>query len=332
MPLLWFLGDRGYRIMEFASHRQPPKEWIEIVDRWVSDLRIHGDTEKTVEHWWYVVTQFARDVKKSPEDISDIDIVDWLNRGVGSETLRSSVNALNTFFNWAERTKRLSHNPMTGIPPVKRRRKKQQPAPPEAVQKGKNSTDQRVRLLVRLFADAGLRRNEAVIAHTTDLIDDLAGKSLIIHGKGEKDRIVPLDPVLSSEIQSLPPGWVFPGEKGHICADTAYRIVKDATGWSPHAFRRRFATDVWRATGDVLKVQSLLGHESLATTQTYIYDTADDMRDAVKSLQSYRSHYGIKLLHPDRILAAYGLPDELITQILDTASKQESYTQQALFS
>ncbi|QYN61391.1 tyrosine-type recombinase/integrase [Bifidobacterium asteroides] len=51
-----------------------------------------------------------------------------------------------------------------------------------------------------------------------------------------------------------------------MCSDTAYALVKKGTGWPPHFFRRRFDTDLWEATGDVVKVQSLLGHESLATT------------------------------------------------------------------
>lgn len=318
--------------MEFASHRQPPREWIKWVDLWVSALRVQGDTEKTIEHWWYVLTQFARNVNKPPEDISDADVVRWLNRGVGTETLRSSVNALNSFFSWAVKTEHLHINPMRHIPSVKRRKKKQLPAPDEAVNVGLHDPDHRVRLLVRLFVDAGLRRGEAILAHTKDVIDDLTGQSLIVHGKGAKDRVVPLSGALIKEISALPSGFFFPGEQGHICADTAYHIVKKATGWPPHSFRRRFATDVWKATGDVVKVQALLGHESLATTQSYIFDTAEDMRKAVESLQSYRSHYGVPILHPERILAAYGLPDALIMQVLESATKQEVYTQQALFN
>ena len=89
----------------------------------------------------------------------------------------------------------------------------------------------------------------------------------------------------------MPYDYLLPGDAdGHICGDTVYRLVKETTGWTTHSFRRKFATDVWRATGDVLKVQELLGHESLATTQRYIFSGTDDLRGAVNSLIDYRSH------------------------------------------
>ncbi|KFI47033.1 putative phage integrase family protein [Bifidobacterium boum] len=58
----------------------------------------------------------------------------------------------------------------------------------------------------------------------------------------------------------------------------------------PHAIRRRFATDLWHATGDAVKVQGMLGHESLATMQAYIYSTQDDLKQAVDQLVIYRQH------------------------------------------
>ena len=58
------------------------------------------------------------------------------------------------------------------VPVVKRTKKKQQPGPVEAVSKVLVHPDPRVRLLVRLFADAGLRRIEAVSARTENIIDD----------------------------------------------------------------------------------------------------------------------------------------------------------------
>lgn len=81
-----------------------------------------------------------------------------------------------------------------------------------------------VRLLVRLFADAGLRRTEAVAAGTEDFIDDFTGKR-------DKERVAPLSTAFENELKRLPKGWTFPGQlEGHLCGDTAYRLVKDATG------------------------------------------------------------------------------------------------------
>lgn len=86
--------------------------------------------------------------------------------------LRLRVHALLSFFTRAHASKGLPDNPMVIVSAVKRTKKKQQPGPVEAVSKVLVHPDPRVRLLVRLFADAGLRRIEAVSARTENIIDD----------------------------------------------------------------------------------------------------------------------------------------------------------------
>ena len=87
------------------------------------------------------------------------------------------------------------------IVPALKLKKKQQPAPVEAVSKVLVRPNPWIRLLVRLFADAGLRRTEAVVARTEDIIDDLTGRSFMVHGKGDKDRVVPLSTALENELK-----------------------------------------------------------------------------------------------------------------------------------
>lgn len=217
--------------MEFPEHRQPPSEWVCPVDDWVAALRAQGDTPATVEHWWYLVTQSALFIGKTPGDVQTQDIIRWLTRGVSTSAIRSDVNSLRSFYGWMWRGKNITSNPMEGVPPVKRRRKRQKPAPQTAVDSGLHHADPRVRILVRLFCEAGLRRSEAVAVRTDDLMEDLSGMSLLVHGKGGKDRMVPLGDGLSGVLSALPGGYVFPRlHGGHICSDTAYALVKEATG------------------------------------------------------------------------------------------------------
>lgn len=260
---------------------------------------------------------------KSPEDITGKDIIDWLNRGVGANSKRSDVNACTAFFGWACRTGRRKDNPMDLVPTVHRDRRKQIPAPVEAVEKAKHCADKRALLTIMLMDEAGLRRSELATMHTRDVIDDLTGKSIIVHGKGGKDRIIPLSDQLGRIVSSLPEGYFFPGEHdGHVCHDTIYRIVKNATGWPPHAFRRKSATDLWRAAGDAMKVKEMLGHESLQTTQNYIYATLDDLRDAVDELRAYRGT-DAREIHPEKILEAYDVPPAITRLLLDSIRNQE---------
>ena len=276
--------------MEFESHRQPPTEWIPWMDSWVADMRVHGNTHNTIESWWYQIGHLARYTGKPPQDMTSEDIIAWLGRGVSLAAMRTNRNAATSFFGWATRSGLTDDDPMERVPSIKRERKKQLPASPEALEDGLKCADPKIRLMILLASDAGMRRSEIAQAHTKDIVNDLLGQSLIVHGKGRKDRIVPLSTNLAHEIAKLPAGWFFPGEgeNGHICGDTVYRLIRKTTGSAPHSFRRKFATDIWKATGDVLKVQELLGHESLATTQMYLFSTQDDLRLAVDALERYR--------------------------------------------
>ena len=250
--------------MEFPEHRQPPSGWVGHADNWVSSLRAHGDTSATVEHWWYLVTQFALFIRMNPEDVQTQDILAWLTRGVSTSAIRSDVNSLRSFYSWLYRDGAIKVNPMEGVPAVKRRRKKQKPAPQAAVDRGLNHTDPRVRLLVRLFCEAGLRRSEAIAARTDDLMEDLAGMSLLVHGKGDKDRMVPLsdvDPGAFSPTARLLLSWparaylfrygLCPGQEGDGVAAALLQATVRHGRVEGHGGCRQGAVPPWpRVPGD----------------------------------------------------------------------------------
>lgn len=312
--------------MEFARHRQPPQEWVGPMDGWVAWMRVKGHSEATVEHWWYQVGDFARSSGKTPLEVCTGDIMTWINRGIGKEAMRSSRNAVASFFRWYQALGPRNDNPADLIPATKREKRKKPPATDEAAVRGLFHPDPRVRLMVRILNDTGMRRNEIAVAHSRDLVDDLLGVSLMVHGKGAKDRMVPLSEPLAKELKGLPDGYFFPGKvHGHICSDTVYRLVRDATGFTPHAFRRKFATETWKATnGDILRVQELLGHESLATTQTYVTASVEDLRDAIRALGAWRLRRSTtRGADPIKLLDAYGVPESVIAIIMQTMIKDD---------
>jgi integrase/recombinase XerD len=90
--------------MEFQSHRQPPESWVEWMDEWVREMRIHGNSELTIEHWWYQIGYLAFMSHKTPLQISDNEILIWLSRGVGLSAIRSDCNAASSFFQVGQKT------------------------------------------------------------------------------------------------------------------------------------------------------------------------------------------------------------------------------------
>jgi integrase/recombinase XerC len=119
--------------------------------------------------------------------------------------------------------------------------------------------------------------------HSGDVIEDLVGWSLLVHGKGGKRRIVPCVPGLAMEIAAAA-GYAFPGAiDGHLSPRRVGELVNDrlAGAWTIHSLRHRAGTRWYAIDRDVFTVQELLGHASPATTRRYVEVPREALRRTV---------------------------------------------------
>ena len=147
--------------------------------------------------------------------------------------------------------------------------------------------------LLTLLYGAGLRISEALSLKRGDVP---LGETLTILGKGRKERVVPVLPVLRDAIgdyaakipfTAAPSAPLFLSRRGKPMspreAQGLMQRLRGRLGLSeratPHALRHSFATHLLQGGGDLRSVQELLGHASLSTTQTY---TAIDMRQLME--------------------------------------------------
>ena len=137
-------------------------------------------------------------------------------------------------------------------------------------------------ILVLLYG-CGLRISEALNLNVEDLP---TSNIIIINGKGKKQRVVPILPIVTDSINyyiSICPnnlygkGPLFIGAQGgRLNAGVIQRQVRKLrmvlglpVTATPHALRHSFATHLLARGGDLRTIQELLGHESLSTTQRY---------------------------------------------------------------
>jgi integrase/recombinase XerD len=156
----------------------------------------------------------------------------------------------------------------------------------------------RDRALLELLYGTGARISEAVGLAVDDV--DVDGGSALLHGKGGKDRIVPLGqyardaveaylvrgrPALAAAGRGTPALFLNHrgGQLSRQSAWTALRQAAERAGLpievSPHTLRHSFATHLLDGGADVRVVQELLGHASVTTTQIYTMVTVERLRE-----------------------------------------------------
>lgn len=273
------VGPRRKRPAQAAQNRRD-------IDAYCDYMRAAGKAVKTISlrRWQLEVT--AEDLNIALRTATTRDLVRYFAaRQAWSPATRYSNRAtLRDFFKFAVASKWMKTDPARALPPIQRPQKNL-PAAPEAVIEAAAIEDPRVELMVALAARQGLRRAEIVGIHRHDMVPTADGSwVLIVHGKGGKDRTVPLHDDIAARMLAQPSGWLFPSPAGgHLSASYAGKLLSDALGegWSAHSLRRRFATQVYTGSHDLRAVQLLLGHADLATTQRYLDTQTHALRDAL---------------------------------------------------
>lgn len=249
-----------------------PSAWVEPLLEWRRSLVAAGRSLQTVRLRTGWLRRFARAVDVDPWTVDDEDIIRWsASHEWAQDTRRSAHQSVAGFYAWARTAGHVDRVPL--IPPVRQSPPSPHPADDRSVEIALASRDPRVVLMVRLGCEAGLRRGEVARVHSRDLVSDLTGRTLIVHGKGGRSRLVPLSDSLAEALEAEGAGWTFPGQDhGHLSPAWVGTLVGRALpqGVTMHALRHRFASRAYSATHDLVGVQTVLGHSSPSTTLRYV--------------------------------------------------------------
>lgn len=233
-----------------------------------------GFSPQTVKRRRITLEQFSAFIAPlSLADATDTDVAEFLSRFGSPNTRKAYRGDLSAFYRWACRRKLLPDNPMDMIDPVRVPKPMPRPVPCDLVpQLVATAPDADTRLMIALAAFAGLRVAE-IAALSVEDVDTSRNVLVVRHGKGGKDRLVPLHPTLRAMFsgRSTTAGPVF-----GVTATTVSRRIRNhlrdsGLPHTAHKLRASFLTEVARrSSGNLVMVQRLAGHDSPLTTMAYV--------------------------------------------------------------
>lgn len=266
-----------------------PVPWRKSIEGWTDTLRAAGLSAQTIKSRRYKMVHLAALLMPSgPKEVTTEQIVQAFARQQWKpETRKAYRNTISSFFRWLHKSGRRSDDPSLDVPRVKKPHAHPRPCPDRYIAAAMEMATSSERLMIRLGAECGLRRGEIARVHSDDVVADSAGRSLIVRGKGDKQRIVPLPDDLAGIIMDAR-GYLFPGRfGGHVeesyIGDHISRLLPD--GYAAHTLRHRFATTAYAATHDLFVVAELLGHESVETTEHYVAMPDGRLREATAAVR-----------------------------------------------
>ncbi len=256
------------------------------MESFIHTKKIEGLRQSTLDRYTLELKTFAKVVKKRTEDITTQDIRLYLGNysNLKNSTISTKIYTLKSFFNWLTDEEIIIKNPTHNIKrPRKEKRliKALSPEELEMVREGCETLRQKA--LVEVLYSTGCRLSELVDMNINDI--DKAKQSATVIGKGNKERTVfftwktlrALNKYIDSRTDNNPALFVTERKPHNRLGGRAIQKEIDKIKIKaninkelhPHIFRHTIATHLLENGADVVMVQNILGHESVATTQIY---------------------------------------------------------------
>jgi integrase/recombinase XerC len=229
-------------------------------------------------------------------------IVSMVDDGISNSSVNRKVSSLKSFYKFLLKIKQIESSPLLKHKSLKTPKKIQIPFSEKELDNVLNHIKYsdgfdgiRDKLIIDLFYTTGIRRTELINLKMQNV--DLSKNTLKVLGKRNKERILPILPILSKQInlylseraliEQIKDGeYFFLMLKGVKLNDSfVYRLinyyfsnVSEKVKKSPHILRHTFATHLLNNGADLNSVKELLGHSSLASTQVYTHNSLAELK------------------------------------------------------
>ena len=250
------------------------------------EMKLRNFSKETMEAYLYFNQKFSEFIKKSPKEVSQKDIEDYIlflyERNRSSATRHLATAALHFYYcNVLRRKFNLTY--------PKREKKVQVVLTKEEIEKLIDVTNNsKHKLLIELIYSSGMRVSEAIKTKHKDILTN-ENLLLVRQGKGRKDRFTIISERFMKDYMNVEKSgeYIFYtrlNPKKHISRRTAEKIMENAAKKAgvkkafPHKLRGSFATHLYENGTDIYTIQKLMGHSNSSTTQRYIANSARNIK------------------------------------------------------
>ena len=230
------------------------------------------------------------DLQKAEKKMVRNFIVFLSEKGLTKRSINRKISTLKSFYAFLQRISLISVSPVEGLSTLKFYPEKQIPFSKEEMQDlsavlDSGEVELLDRLIIEVLYQTGMRRAELCNLLLENV--HFYRNEITVIGKGNKQRIVPVSPILMKELKVYNDGhrkpnsdadlYFFVTPKGkkitekfvYLLVTRYLSAVSSKKKRSPHILRHSFATHILNNGAEISKVKKMMGHASLSSTQVY---------------------------------------------------------------
>ena len=235
-------------------------------------------------------TESIENLQKADKKMVRNFIIHLNNQKLSKRSINRKISTLKSFYNFLLRISEIKTSPLEGISMLKFYAEKQIPFSEEEMKHlllilEEAQVELLDKLIIEVLYQTGMRRAELCNLLLENV--NFSRNEIVVIGKGNKERIVPISPDLSKVLKiyylehrkptAEAEKYFFVSSKGKkITEKFVYLMVTSYLSQvslkekkSPHILRHSFATHVLNGGAEISKVKKIMGHASLASTQVY---------------------------------------------------------------
>ena len=283
----------------------PDSSYMEYLNLFLKRKETEGKSARTIEqyrlHLSRMLCYFNKPINKIRENDLFVYLTKYKNiRKVSNTYLNNIRRVFSSFFGWLNNKGFISKNPAIGLEPIKTEKKIRKGFSDEELDKLKRVCDNKRDLaLIEFMYSTGVRASELVSLNKNDI--DYYEKSVIVYGKGNKEREVYLTPIACAYLKEYLDSRKDNNEALFVSTRSPYnrltvagierilnKIGKNAGVGNvhPHRFRRTMATNILNKGMPLEEVKELLGHSKLDTTMIYCTVNKENVKHSHQRLMS----------------------------------------------